>query len=270
MSTNSMFHAVNEQGWRSGFSNLLRHENDAWWRSRRWWINTLIWLVIVNGILLAMLSAPTEGLASLRTPEQRKVEARTVFGVMAGLFGTIGAIIAVQGVIIDEKKSGTAAWIMSKPTSRTAFIAAKLIANVIATLTIILVVQGVVAYMLLSHYEEGAPPLVPFIGGLALFGLNQVFYLTLTLTLGTLFNDRGPVIGIPIGMLFGSMFLIGYLGQAAYLTPWLIIPSGSYPGLGIEVMLGHPLPTVTPIIATMVWIVIFIGITLWRFGREEF
>lgn len=270
MSTNSTFQMVNEQGWRRGFSNLLRHENDAWWRSRRWWINILIWLVIVNGTLFALLSAPNEGANNMRTPEQVKIEARTVFGVMAGMFGTIGAIIAVQGIIIDEKKSGTAAWILSKPTSRTAFIAAKLTANIVATLFIILVAQGVVSYLLLSHYEGSAPPIVPFVGGLALFGLNLAFYLTLTLMLGTLFNDRGPVIGIPIGILFGAMFLMGYIGQAVYLTPWLIIPAGSFQGLAIEVMLGQPLSTVTPIIATMVWIAIFIGVAIWRFGREEF
>ena len=31
--------------------NLLQKENDKWWRTRRWWIQSLRWLVIVNGSL---------------------------------------------------------------------------------------------------------------------------------------------------------------------------------------------------------------------------
>jgi ABC-2 type transport system permease protein len=105
---------------------------------------------------------------------------------------------------------------------------------------------------------------------MALLALHMLFYLTLTLMLGTLFNDRGPVIGIPIGILFSAMFLLGYVGDFALVTPWLIIPSGSYQGLATEVMLGQPLASITPVLATAVWSLIFVAVALWRFGREEF
>lgn len=271
MSINASFHTVNEQGWRRGFANLLRRESAIWWRSRRWWINILIWLVLVNGTLLAMLSTAGEETSTLqRTPEQVAVEARTVFVVMAGMFGTIGTVIAIQGTIIDEKKSGTAAWIMSKPVSRPAFILAKLVANGIALFVVILLVQGVVAYIQLSIFGESPPPLAAFVAGMALLGLHLLFYLTLTLMLGTLFNDRGPVIGIPIGILFGAMFLMGYMGDLALLTPWMIIPSGNFQGLAIEMMLGQPLYSVVPVVATSLWSVVFVTVALWRFEREEF
>ena len=271
MSANTSFQMVNEHGWRRGFANLLRHENAQWWRTRRWWINLLIWLVLINGMLLAMLSISVEETsAALRTPEQIVAESQTVVVVMAGLFGTIGAVIAMQGAVIDEKKSGTAAWIMSKPAARPAFILAKLVANVIALFIIIIVVQGAVAYLQMSSYIGSALPPGPFIAGMALLALNMLFYLTLTLMLGTLFNDRGPVIGIPISILFSAMFLIAYVGDLAYLLPWLIIPSGSHIGLATEVMMGQPLSTTMPILATIVWIVVFVAVSLWRFGREEF
>ncbi len=271
MSANSTFQPVSEQGWRRGFANLLRYENSTWWRTRRWWINSLIWLVIINGTLLAMLASSSEVSATLeQTPEQVLEQARTVFVVMAGIFGTVGVIIAMQGTIIDEKKSGTAAWILSKPASRTAFILAKLVANVAALFVILLVVQGVVAYLQLTAYSGSPPPLIPFVSGMGLLGLHMLFYLTLTLMLGTLLHDRGAVIGIPIGILFSAMFLMGYMGQFAYLMPWMIIPSGSVQGLAIEVMLEQPLTATTPIIATTVWVIIFISIALWRFAREEF
>ena len=271
MSANESFQMVNEQGWRSGFANLLRHENAGWWRNRRWWINILIWLVLINGMLLAMLSTSSEENSTLqRTPEQVAAEARTVFVVMAGMFGTVGIVIAMQGSIIDEKKSGTATWIMSKPASRPGFILAKLVANVFALFVIMLLVQGVVAYIQLSLFSGSPPALIPFVYGMALLGLHMLFYLTLTLMLGTIFSDRGPAIGIPIGILFAAMFLMPYLGDLALLTPWMIIPSNSFPGLAVEVMLGQPLYSVTPVLATAVWSVVFVAVALWRFEREEF
>ncbi|MBI1277578.1 MAG: ABC transporter permease subunit [Anaerolineaceae bacterium] len=271
MSTNSTFELVNEHGWRRGFANLFMRESAMWWRSRRWWINLLIWLVLINGTLLAMLSSASEAEhMNLMTPEQILAEARTVLGVMAGMFGAIGVVIATQGAIIDEKKSGIAAWIMSKPASRPAFILSKLIANGLALLVIIVVVQGVVAYLQLANYSGSPPALGPFVAGMALIALHMLFYLTLTLMLGTLFSDRGPVIGIPIGILFSAMFLMGYVGQFAYLMPWMIIPAGSFQGLAIDAMLGQPLATTTPIWATIVWIIVFVTIAIWRFTREEF
>lgn len=272
MSANTSFQVVDERGWRRGFANLLRHENAAWWRSRRWWINIIIWLALINGMLLAMLASSVEVTnAFQRTVEEVMAEARTVFVVMAGMFGTIGAIIAMQGSIIDEKKSGTAAWIMSKPASRPAFVLAKLAANGLALLIIIVLLQGIVAYVQLTVYGGGSPPpLAPFVGGMALLALHMLFYLSLTLMLGTIFNDRGPVIGIPIGILFSAMFLMGYLGDLAYITPWMIIPSGNFQGLAIETMLGQPLFSIVPVIATAVWSIVFVAVALWRFEREEF
>jgi ABC-2 type transport system permease protein len=159
---------------------------------------------------------------------------------------------------------------MSKPASRYAFILAKLVANILALFIIVLLAQGGVAYLQLSLFSGGPIPLMPFVGGMALLGLHMLFYLSLTLMLGTLFSDRGPVIGIPIGILFAAMFLMGYVGDLALLTPWMIIPSGSFQGLAIEVMLGQSLFSATPIVATAVWSIIFVAVALWRFKREEF
>ncbi|MDH3295952.1 MAG: hypothetical protein OER95_16670, partial [Acidimicrobiia bacterium] len=43
--------AVEESGWRRGFANLFRKENERWWHTRRWMLQTVLWLVVLNGIL---------------------------------------------------------------------------------------------------------------------------------------------------------------------------------------------------------------------------
>lgn len=256
MSANASFQMVNEQGWRSGFANLLRHENAVWWRSRRWWVNVLIWLVLINGVLLGTLSSPMMG----------NMEALATFAAVAGFFTGIGAIVTMQGVVIDEKKSGTAAWIASKPVSRSAFILAKLVANVVAMFVITLVIQGLIAYLQFAA-NGGAPALGPFVFGLALVGLHLLFFLTLTLMLGTLFNERGAVIAIPMAVLFGGQFLMGILGSLSELLPWYLVMG---PALSAQAILGQPLSTTIPILTTVVWIVVFVAVAIWRYEREEF
>jgi ABC-2 type transport system permease protein len=276
MSANPTFQLVNERGWRRGFANMLHKENRDWWRTRRWLVNILIWLAIINGIAALMLWTPT------RDPSQPNAEpvmmpaevavSTTLLNlvILAGLFTPIGGVIVMQGAIIDEKKSGTAPWILSKPVSRTAFIASKLIANAVALIVVTTLVQWVVAYILFA-IRGSTPPLVSFAFGVALLSLHLLFYLTLTLMLGTIFSDRGPVIAIPVGILFSAQFLMNNFPLLARLTPWeLIYPSGADQPLVIQAMMGQSLTTITPILGTVMWIVVFVGVAVWRFRREEF
>ena len=171
-----------------------------------------------------------------------------------------------------KKKSGTAAWVLSKPLSRPAFILAKLTANSLAALLIMVVLQGVVAYVQLQSFDPAPPDLIPFIAGLGLLALHLLFYLTLTLMLGTIFKDRAAVMGIAIGLLFGAQFIAQLAPVLVDILQWLIVmPLGTQPFPFAQlVMNGQPLPTVTPIIGTIVLTVVFVGIALWRFGNEEF
>jgi ABC-type transport system involved in multi-copper enzyme maturation permease subunit len=95
----------------------------------------------------------------------------------------------------------------------------------------------------------------------------MLFYLTLTLMLGTFFSSRGPVAGIGIALIMAGLMLKGLLPMPVLMvTPWLLADLSS--GLA----LGESLPAVwpVPIVATAVWIVVMMVVALWRFGREEF
>ena len=50
---------INASGWRVGFGNLLRKENEEWWGTRTWWRQAIIWALILNGILAILLWGPT-------------------------------------------------------------------------------------------------------------------------------------------------------------------------------------------------------------------
>lgn len=104
----------------------------------------------------------------------------------------------------------------------------------------------------------------PFIAGTGLLALHLMFYLPLTLVLGALFDGRGAVISIPIAILFGAQLVWGIAPWLTSIMPWvLVIPRGQTDlSLAMLAMRSQPLPTVTPIVATAVWIILFIGVAI--------
>jgi ABC-2 type transport system permease protein len=265
---NAVLQPVNIQGRLMGFASMFRKENRGWWRTRTWLVHTVIWLLLINGAVFGTLITPV-------SPEDENMPPQSgtmIFVIMSGLMTGLGIILVMQGSILDEKKSGTAAWVLSKPLSRPSFILAKLAANSLAALLIMVALQGAVAYVLMRAFDPSPPALGLFLAGLGLLALHLLFYLTLTLMLGTLFNDRAAVMGIAIGLLFGAQFVAGLLPVLVHIMPWTIImPINANPeGLAYQVMSGQPVSTVTPIIGTAVLTLVFIGVALWRFEREEF
>ncbi|MCJ7825132.1 MAG: ABC transporter permease, partial [Anaerolineales bacterium] len=202
MTSASVLQPMEERGWRQGFANLLRKENGEWWQTRRWWLQILLWLIIINGIL-----AVGVWVVPIMEPEEAVGAAENlgIFIQLMSLFPMFAVIVITQGAVIAEKQSGTAAWIMSAPVSRSAFILAKLIANAIGFFVTIILVQGLVAYVQLSLSDGSPLPFAPYLVMLALLSLYLFFYLALTLMLGTYFGTRGAVLGIAIAVAIGSM-----------------------------------------------------------------
>ena len=278
-------HRLREPRWRKGFVNVLRKENRDWWHTRRWVIHLVIWLVLVNLAVAAPLwlqpSQPPDG-ASLTAEEQQqwiennRIENRVQQAIRtlldaSGVFLLVGVVIVMQNAIIDEKSSGTSAWIFSKPVARSSFILAKLVANGGALLLLAVVVQWVLAYVQISIAAGGGQPIVPYLLCTGLLALNLLFWLTLTLMLGTFFTNRAVVLAVPLGVLFVLMIITSRVTVLLDFTPLaFIMDMPEKRSLAQLAMQGQPLATITPIIMTLVWCALFVGVAIWRFGREEF
>jgi ABC-type transport system involved in multi-copper enzyme maturation permease subunit len=244
-----------------GLANMLAKENVSWWRTRRWWIQCLIALFFLNFFMALNLSIG--GLS----------HAVNGFLLIAGAVAPVAAIIMGQDAIQGERSSGTAAWVLSKPIQRPAFILAKLIAHGVGLLATWVVLPGVIAILECTVLFKVHLPVPGFAAALGLAYLNLLFYLTLALMLATLFQGRGPALGIPLFVAWG--FMITPLGVLlADVMPWRLLHdlgrNGALPGLGGYLVQGVPLPTVTPIIACLLWCAVFVGVAIWRTGREEF
>jgi ABC-2 type transport system permease protein len=273
MANNTSLIEVKERGWLNGFGPLWRKENQRWWGRRSWLLKILLWVVIVDGLLAILLFIPstTSGDAALQAEMVPAQESLRLFFLLAAILPTFGVIIFGQDTVIDERKAGTAAWVLSKPVSRAVFLLSKLCADALGVLVTMVLAQGLTAYFLYKVAVGKSLPIPGFLAGLGLVTLFLFFFMAMTLMLGTLFHSRGPVIGIPMLVVSSS-----FLGT---LVPWLgkVMPSGMILQLGSDqtslaaaLAQGETLPTVTPVISTGLLIFIFILVALVRFEREEF
>ena len=262
---NNTLQPVLERGWRRGFGNLFRSENSLRWGRNRWVLSALIWLAILNGFIF--LIAYGEADSGRLTPAEIAAESIAIFLTFGTIATAVGVVTGVQGAIIREKQLGTAAWVLSKPVSRSAFVLAKILSYSIAFLAMPLLLTSLIFYIQSQILWGQTPALLPFVAGWLVMALPMLFYVSFTVMLGTLFNGRGPVSAIGLGFLFGGQIFPNFLpGWVTLIFPWKL--SELAPALA----LGQPLPPgwPIPIIATAVWTVVFIVIALWRFGREEF
>jgi len=273
MAGNSAFELVNEQGWQAGLKNLLRAELRRWWKTRTWWVQSLIWIGVVDLILIMVISAgntPGESAMPL-------AELVLLYGVFGGMFTAVGVVIQMQGAIVGEKISGTAAWVLSKPVARTAFVLSKLLGNAFGLGVTAILIPGIAAYLILTIGTGERLQALNFIGGMGILCLFALYWLALTLMLGAFFNSRGPVIGIALGLILGQQLI---LGLAANISPKLvdylpyqlsIPPEGAAAGsVAGNLILGVPLPTWAPVYSSVIAIVLFVLLGIWRFRQEEF
>jgi len=262
-------------GWLAGSGNMIGKELGEWFGTRRWLSQLLIWLTIINGFLGFLLF----GLPALATimPDIQQAQENIFSGLppeigavmmffsITVMTGTMGAIVLAQDEVIQEKQSGTAAWILSKPAARSAFILTKLLSNTIGVLVFIVVIPGLVTVVEVFLATRQVVPLVPFLAGTGVVLLTLFFYLSLVILLGVLFDSRRPVLGGVLGVLFGCSIMKSLIPQIGYILPT------SMEGVALSVFLGIPLPTmlVSQVISTAILSIVFVVVALWRFKRIE-
>jgi ABC-2 type transport system permease protein len=245
----------------AGLRPLLSRELGAWWRTRMWWIQTLIWVVLCNGVTtVIMFSEPTLTGATLLD------EVTRTFMQMGATAVPIGVVVVVQSAIVGEKELGTAAWIMSKPASRDAFVLAKFLAHATGFIVTAVAIPAVLFMFEVTAVLSSTPQAGRLGGGVGVVSLAIVFYVALTLALGTIFARRGPVAGIGIGVVLAGVFLSGLLpGPVMQCTPW---PLGD---IAATIAVGAPLDAtaVLPLVVTAVGSVALVAAAVVRFGRAD-
>lgn len=258
---------VKRSGRFDGFENILRKELGDWFGTRRWIVQTILWLVIINGLMAFILFAvPSIDPSEQVSAEENLAIALDLYFNFAILFGSIGMIILTQDEIIQEKQSGTAAWLLSKPVSRSAFILAKLLSGLVGGLVFIAGLTAAAAYVETYLVSHQTVQLSSYLMGTGVVLLALVFYLTMVIMLGAIFEQRGALLGIAVGVLLGGLIASQFTPLVSYFLPV------NMADIALAVVQKQPLPlaAVSQLVATGVWSLLFTSVALWVFGREEF
>ena len=276
MSANIELLRVNENKGIRGFANLYRKENQVWWGTHRWWINALLWTLLLCGLAAIMLFAPNEEAKNATEFEITQAGGLVAYILSLGLsvffeFGApmlaIGTIVLTQDLIIGEKQSGLAEWLLSKPVTRRAYVLAKVIANAPPLLLLLVVLPSALLYGMLSLRIDALYPVVPFLSAVGIITMHTLFYFTLTIMLGIVFSNRSPILAIGLASILGGGILGGFFQPLFYVTPWMM------PKIAWLTATGQAIPPemgIAPLAVTAVWIVAFIFVALAKFEKMEF
>jgi ABC-type transport system involved in multi-copper enzyme maturation permease subunit len=270
MVANNELQRVGLRGWRTGLANLLHKENRTWWASRRWLVQSVLWTIVVNGavalfMFLIPLLARNSGQPLVGMDDPLKLGLEMLFK-LGPLALAVGTIVLVQDTIIGERQMGVTEWLLSKPVARSSYLLAKLLANGLGVLVILVGLQSAVGYGLL-WLAAGSPfPLPYYLVGVAGLAVHTLFYLALSLMMGVLTAKRSVLLGTSLGVLLGGLLLGGFLGTLVMLTPWGLGSVLPYAVQGTPL----PLPIWVPIGVTALMTVGCVVVALVRFERLEF
>ena len=247
MASKDDFDPVTESGWRMGFSAILRKELKTWFGSPAWWQQALLWITILGLFGSVAIQEPEVGMA--------------IYYFMATIFPGIPIIIISHEILLEEKRSGSAAWVLSKPVSRTSFIVAKFIHCAVSFTVSMVLIPGIVVYII--HYAFGAAPeFSAFLLSLGPLILWHMFLTFLTLCSSVFFDQAGPTMAAPFAFLFIGISM----GQTPSIGPYG--PWGLFQ-VSISLVTDTTYP-IYPVIITIVILAILLFIAIWRFKDYEF
>ena len=135
-----------------------------------------------------------------------------------------------------------------------------------------LLLPGIIAYLMFYvRFDTWINPL-DFVTGWGILLVYLIYFLTLTLMLGTFFSHRGPVIGISLALVFGQQMVFGLLPVLSFMLPWVLaVPAGVFDtSIAASFMLDQAPHSMLPFYITFISIFVFLALSLWRFDREEF
>lgn len=238
-----------------GFSILLNRELFGWFKTKKW--------IVVLGIVTFLSNIPIILIPS-------NDGGGFFFSLFIGIYTTFGAIILANNGLVGEKKAGVTAWILSQPVTRKAYLMSKLLGNQVGLSIVAAIIPCVIYYIQLLVWGITIP-LLTFFLIILIFILNILFYLALTLFLGSYFSSTNPILSLSFGI-FAIQNLMGMIPGVTYFLPYYMVMSGgSTDSLVASMLAGNIIDflSVLPLIATSIYCIVFVILAFRRFETEE-
>lgn len=233
----------------TGFGVLARKELLEQWRTMRLLVVSAVFLLVgLTSPLLArftpeILEAIGGDQFQIVLPPPTAADAYDQLAKNLGQFGILVAVLIAMGSVATEKERGTAALILTKPASRGAFLASKLVA-IAAVLGIATAVASAGAWFYTLVLFEPLP-IAGFVAATVLQWLSLVVFAAVTFLGSTLTRSALAAAGLGVAV----FIVIGILSIVPPLAPYLPVGLAA---AARELALGRPVTdALTPIVANV-------------------
>ena len=200
-----------------GFGPFLRKELSEWWQRRA--ILATFGAVTILGVIGTLATRIDELLTGL-APEAAQLDPTVnVLGAQFDQWIQFAAIFASIGLLIQERTTGTLAWTLSKPISRSSLLLVKWLVAVVMLTLFGLVLPLAVSVGLATWAYGSTPDLgrVATLGGVLI--ALPAFYVAFNLALSTRLNSQAGVAAIGAGVAMVPLLFGGFLPVLAELWP---------------------------------------------------
>ena len=251
----------------TGFGLLLRKEIREQARTMRLPVVVAVFAVFgilspvfaryVREIVEAIGGGQFEGMI----PEPVVGDAVVQFTKNMGQFGVLIAILVTMGSVATEKERGTAAFLLTKPITRGAFVGAKVLA-IGALLALATAVAGVLCWIYTVILFEPLPA-VHFAAAVGLVWLSLAVVAALTF-LASVATRSALVAG---GIAFGAFLVAGILSALPSVGAYM--PTSLWGAADLLALGTVPDPLAGPIVVNILFAAAAIGLAWWSFRRQE-
>lgn len=253
----------------TGFSTLLRKELLEQWRTRRMVIVGVVFLLFGLGSPLIAKYTPEivravgTGMpgATIELPPPTTADAVGQFAKNVGQLGILIAILLAMGSVAAEKERGTAAFVLTMPAGRGAFLMAKLVA-LGTTLLVAMALATVGAWVYTTVLFEPLPVAGTVAMGLLLW-LELLAFAAITFLASTAFASQLVAGGVG----FVALVVASIVAAIPVVGDWS--PVGAA-GVAIDLGLGTVPATWVPAVVGSAACVVLSAAAAWAvFRRQE-
>jgi ABC-type transport system involved in multi-copper enzyme maturation permease subunit len=242
-----------------GFRPFFAKELSEWWKGR----GALVTAVVMTALgALATLATRIDQWAGGNPTAVELDPTTNILGSQFEQWIVYASIFASIGLLINERASGTLAWTLSKPVSRSSLLVAKWAAATLMLTTFGLVVPLAVNTAIATWAYGGVPDLAA-VATLALWlAAVPAFIVAFNLALATRVQSQGALAAIAFAMALTPYIAGSVAPVAAELWPTAMAQMATFVAAG-----GAPnLPTIA---AWAMALVIIGGAGLLQFSRED-
>lgn len=251
----------------AGVGVLLRKELLEAWRTLRLPVVAAVFVLIGLGSpLLArftpeLLKALGGGQFQIVLPTPTTADAVDQLIKNVGQFGILVAVLLAMGSVASEKERGTAGLILTKPASRGAFLASKLIAIGATLLVAVVFAAGAAWFYTLVLFEP--LPVAGFAASAVLQWLALMSFAAITFLGSTLSGSALAAAGLGVA----AFLVIGVLSVFPAIEPFLPVGLGA-PARALA--LGQPVDDVLrPVLANVAIVSASLATAWLSFRRQE-